>query len=445
MNKKIITILALITIFGVGLGTGYFVTVKYFHKSSHEEMEKHETPGAIKEAKAEEQLYTCPMHPFIITEAPGACPICGMALVSVKGDSGGSVGDENAIRIDPVVRQNMGVRTGVAKRAQLKKNIRTVGMVSYDETAISSVNTKIDGWIEKLFVNETGQFVKAGEPLLEIYSPELLSSQKELLIAIKHYEEVKSSPYEEVVEGAKSLIEASKDRLRLWDITERELLALEQSGKVKKTLTIYAPGSGVVIEKNAFLGTHVSPGTELYRVADISRVWVDADIYEFEMPWVKKGQRAKVVLDYIPGKTFTGKVSYIYPYLEEKTKTVKVRIVIPNPGFSLKPNMYAHVEIESRLADGALLVPTEAVLRTGMKNIIFVEKEEGKFLPREVTLGVETGNGSVQVLEGIEESDKIVLSGQFMLDSESSIREAIRKMTAGGKEGSTEGMEHIGH
>jgi Cu(I)/Ag(I) efflux system membrane fusion protein/cobalt-zinc-cadmium efflux system membrane fusion protein len=445
MNKKIITILALSTIFGVGIGTGYFVTVKYLHTSPFKEMEGHDTPGALKEANAEEHLYTCPMHPFIITEAPGACPICGMTLVSVKGDSGGSEGDENAIRIDPVVRQNMGVRTGVAKRGQLKKIIRTVGMVSYDETAISSVNTKIAGWIEKLFVDETGQFVKAGEPLLEIYSPELLSAQKELLIAIKHYEEVKSSPYEEVVVGAKSLIEASKDRLRLWDITEKELLTLEQSGKVKKTMTIYAPGSGVVIVKKAFLGTHVRPGTELYRVADISRVWVDADIYEFEIPWVKKGQSAKVVLDYIPGKTYAGKVSYIYPYLEEKTKTVKVRIVIPNPGFSLKPDMYAHVEIESKLGDGALMVPTEAVLRTGVKNIVFIEKEEGKFIPREVKLGVETGNGSVQILEGIEENDTIVLSGQFMLDSESSIREAIRKMTAGGGEGPKEGMEHIGH
>ncbi|NIS74150.1 MAG: efflux RND transporter periplasmic adaptor subunit [Deltaproteobacteria bacterium] len=339
----------------------------------------------------------------------------------------------------------MGVRTGVAKRAQLKKIIRTVGMVNYDETKIASVNTKIVGWIEKLFVNETGQFVKAGEPLLEIYSPELVSAQKELLIAIKHYEEVKTSPYEEVVEGARALIEAAKDRLRLWDITEKELLALEQSGKVKKTLTIYSPSSGVVIDKKAFLGTHVTPGTDLYRVADISSVWVDADVYEFEMPWVKKGQRAKVALDYIPGKVLTGKVSYIYPYLDEKTKTVKVRINIPNKDFSLKPDMYAHVEIESNLGDGALMVPTEAVLRTGMKNIIFIEREEGKFVPREVKTGVETGNGSVQILEGIEENDTIVLSGQFMLDSESSIREAIRKMTAGGGEGSTKGMEHIGH
>lgn len=445
MNKKIFSIIVFFIIFGVGIGTGYFVTVNYLHKSSHVEMEKHETLGGMKEAKAEEQLYTCPMHPFIITEAPGACPICGMTLVPVKGDSGGSVGDENAIRIDPVVRQNMGVRTGVAKRAQLKKIIRTVGMVNYDETKIASVNTKIEGWIEKLFVNETGQFVKAGEPLLEIYSPELVSAQKELLIAIKHYEEVKTSPYEEVVEGAKALIEAAKDRLRLWDIKDRDLLALEQNGEVKKRLTIYSPSSGVVIDKKVFLGTHVMPGADLYRVANISTVWVDADIYEFELPWIKEGQRAKVVLDFIPGKSYRGKVSYIYPFLDEKTKTVKVRIDISNKDFSLKPDMYAHVEIESNLGDGALMVPTEAVLRTGMKNIIFIEREEGKFVPREVKIGVETGNGSVQILEGIEENDTIVLSGQFMLDSESSIREAIRKMTAGGGEGSTEGMEHIGH
>jgi RND family efflux transporter MFP subunit len=445
MNRRILTILAIIIIFGFGIGTGYFVTVKYLHTSPRSGMEGKGDLEGVMEAKAEEQLYTCPMHPFIITEAPGACPICGMALVSVKGDSGRSVGDENAIRIDPVVKQNMGVRTGVAKRSQLKKVLRTVGMVNYDETGISSVNTKIAGWIEMLFVDETGQFVKAGEPLLEIYSPELVSAQKELLIAIKHYEEVKTSPYEEVVEGARALIEAAKDRLRLWDITEKELIALEQSGKVKKTMTIYSPSSGVVIDKKALLGAHVRPGIDLYKVADISTVWVDADIYEFEMPWVKKGQRAKVTLDFIPGKSYRGKVSYIYPFLDEKTKTVKVRIVISNPGFSLKPDMYAHVEIESNLGDGALIVPSEAVLRTGVKNIIFIEKEEGKFVPREVMLGVETGNGSVQILDGIEENDTIVLSGQFMLDSESSIREAIRKMTAGGNEGSTKSMEHIGH
>ncbi|NIO16041.1 MAG: efflux RND transporter periplasmic adaptor subunit [Deltaproteobacteria bacterium] len=443
MSRKIVIALAIFIVFVVGLGGGYFFTVKFLHRSPHVET-MDTTMGGTKEAKAEEQLYTCPMHPFIITEEPGSCPICGMTLVAVKG-GGEGMEDENAIRIDPVVRQNMGVRTGVAKRGQLKKIIRTVGMVTYDETKISTVNTKIAGWIENLFVDKTGQFVKAGEPLLEIYSPELVSAQKELLIAARHYEEVKTSPYEEVVERAETLIEASKDRLRLWDITDKELLALERSGNVKKTLTIYSPNSGVVIGKKAFLGTHVMPGAELFRVADISNVWIDADIYEFELSWVKTGQRANVILDYIPGKTFTGKVSYIYPYLEAETKTIKVRIEMPNPRFFLKPDMYAHVELESKLGDQALLIPSEAVLRTGVKNIVFVEKTEGKFVPRNVTLGVETGNGTVQILEGIEENEKIVLSGQFMLDSESSIREAIRKMTAGGGEGSPKGKEHLGH
>lgn len=444
MSRKIVITLAIVLVFGVGLGTGYLFTVKYLHRSPHTDMNDTKV-GGMKEAKAEEQLYTCPMHPFIITEEPGACPICGMALVAVKGDGGEGMADENAIRIDPVVKQNMGVRTGLATVGPMKKLIRTVGMVGYDETKIAAVNTKIGGWIEKLLVDETGQFVRAGEPLLEIYSPELVSAQKELLIAARHYEEVKTSPYKEVIERAESLVEAAEDRLRLWDITEKELLALERSGNVKKTLTIYSPNSGVVFEKKAFLGTRVMPGEDLYRVADISTVWIDADIYEFELPWVRKGQLATVDLDYIPGKTFKGRISYIYPYLDEKSNTAKVRVEIPNGNYELKPEMYAHVEIESVLAEEALLIPSEAVIRTGLRNIVFVERKEGEFLPREVTLGVETGNGTVQVLEGLDADEKIVLSGQFMLDSESSIREAIRKMTEGGGEGSMKGMGHAGH
>lgn len=445
MNKKVYWFLAIVLVFGVGIGTGYLVTVKYLHKSPHMAMEGQENQESLMEAKAEDQLYTCPMHPFIITDAPGACPICGMALVQVKGDAGQGGSDENAIRIDPVVKQNMGVRTGLATIGPMEKTVRTVGMVVYDETKITSVNTKIAGWIEKLYVDQTGQFVKAGEPLLEIYSPELVSAQKELLIAKKHFEAVKDSPFPEVVTSAIALLEAAKDRLRFWDINEKDLAALEREGKVKKRLTIYSPSSGVVVEKKAFLGTRVMTGTDLYRVADISTVWIDADIYEFELPWIQKGQNAKVELDYIPGKTFRGKVSYIYPYLDEKTKTIKVRIVISNRDFYLKPDMFAHVEIESKLSYNALMIPSEAIIRTGVRNVVFVEEEEGKFVPREVKIGVDTGNGSVQILEGLGKNEKIVLSGQFMLDSESSIREAIRKMTAGGKEGSTEGMGHSGH
>lgn len=444
MNRKIYLFLAVVLIFGVGIGTGYFATVHYLHRPSRMAMEGQGAGKEEMEDKAESQLFTCPMHPFIITEDPGACPICGMALVPVKGDSGGAP-DEDAIKIDSVVRQNMGVRTGFPRSDRLEKVIRTVGQVTYDETKISSVNTKIPGWIEKLHVDQTGQLVKEGEPLIEIYSPELVSAQRELLIAIKHREEVKDSPFRDVVSGATALVEAARERLMLWDVSEVEIAKLEQSGSVRKTLTLNSPASGVVVLKNAFLGTYVMRGAELYRIADISRVWVDADVYEFELPWVKKGQKATVTLDYIPGKMFRGTVSYIYPYVDEKTKTIKVRVEIPNPGLYLKPDMFAHVDIESVLGEGALMIPTEAVIRTGVRNIVFVERDEGTFVPREVKLGVDTGNGSVQVLEGLDGGDRIVLSGQFMLDSESSIREAIRKMTAGGGEGSMEGTGHAGH
>ncbi|RMG59219.1 MAG: efflux RND transporter periplasmic adaptor subunit [Deltaproteobacteria bacterium] len=447
---KIALIIAAALIIG-GAG-GYFLSGKLSGRHGEMKMEaKHASPEKTAQGekgaaeKPSKTLYTCPMHPFIITEEPGACPICGMTLVPVKGGGEEKAEEENAIKISPVVKQNMGIRTGVVEEKPLVRLVRTYGRVTYDEKKISVVNTKVMGWIEKLYVNETGQFVKKGDPLLEIYSPGLVATEREYLIALEHREEVQGSPYREVVESAEKLLQAARERLLLWDIGEDEIAKLEKTRRVEKTLTITSPATGFVIAKNAFEGTHVKKGAELFRVADLSTLWVEGDVYEFELPWVRVGQDVDVTLDYIPGRTFHGKISYIYPYLEGKTRTARVRVEVENEGNVLKPDMYAHLTIHADLKKTSLVVPTEAVLRTGVRNIVFIEKGEGEFIPREVTLGVDLGDGLVEVASGLERGEKIVLSGQFMLDSESSIREAIRKMRSSGQESGAESTGHQGH
>ncbi len=444
MKKGTLIALVIVALI-LGMAGGYFLSTQFGLLSGTGSETAVSKSAEKAEAKQEKkgQLYTCPMHPFIITEEPGACPICGMTLVPVKGDAGAKE-EEEAIKISPVVKQNMGVRLGEVTERPLVRLVRTYGRLTYNEREISVVNTKVMGWIEKLYVNETGMFVKKGDPLLEIYSPSLVSAQKEYLIALEHYEEVKNSPYKEIVEAARRMLKSARERLKLWDIEEDEIDQLEKTRVVKKRLVIYSPVTGYVIDKKAFLGTHVKKGAELFKIADLRTLWLEGDVYEYELPWIRVGQKVDVTLDYIPGRVFTGRISYIYPYLQGKTRTAKVRVEVRNEGTLLKPDMYAHLTIRADARRKALTVPTEAVIRTGVRNIVFVEKGEGEFVAKEVTLGLETGDGMVEIVSGLEKGEKIVLSGQFMLDSESSIREAIRKMSSGGG-GSMKGMEHVGH
>lgn len=430
-------------------------------------------PGAAKTAKAEEKKqYTCSMHPFVVTDQPGSCPICGMTLVPVKsasastGTGGGGEkkekkirfwvapmdpnyrsdqpgkspmgmdlvpvyeeegGEEGTIRVDPNTIQSIGVRTAVVRAGELIKTIRTVGRVAYDERRISTVNSKVNGWIEKLHVNTTGEEVQKGAPLIDIYSPDLVSAQQEYLIAHKHYEEVRNSPFPDVVRGAAAMLDSAKKRLAFWDITEEQIAEVERSGNVRKTLTLYSPFRGVVVSKAAFDGSKVMAGMELFRIADLSRVWVMGDVYEYELPWVKPGIPATVTLDYLPGKKYRGTVAYVYPYLEGKTRTATVRVELPNPGLELKPDMYAHIELAPRVGGKSILIPSEAVIRSGIRNVVFVARGEGRFEPREITLGLEGEEGTVQVLKGLAAGDNVVVSSQFLLDSESSLKEALKK------------------
>ncbi len=373
------------------------------------------------------KYWAAPMDPAYIRNEPGKSPM-GMDLVPVYEEEGDEKEPASTIRIDPVTIQNMGVRIRRVKRKPLVKHIRAFGNITYDERRIYAVNTKFNGWIEKLYVNFIGEKVKKGQPLFDIYSPELVTAQEEYLLSLQHNASLKESSYPSIREGAQRLLKASHTRLRYWDLTEKQIKKIENTGNIQKTLTIYSPDSGVVIKKIAFQGHHVKAGEHLYEIADLSKVWVDVDIYEYELPWIKKGMVAKMELSYIPGKIFTGNVLYVYPFLTAKTRTARLRLEFPNPDYQLKPDMYANVNLESTVSGDSLVIPQEAVIDSGVRKVVFVALGKGKFQPREVKLGLEGNDNEFQVLEGLRENEQIVISAQFMLDSESRLREAIQKM-----------------
>jgi Cu(I)/Ag(I) efflux system membrane fusion protein len=328
--------------------------------------------------------------------------------------------------VSPDKQQLLGVRTTTVEARLLSKTVRTVGTITYDETRITRVQSKIEGWVEKLYANYTGKFVQKGQPLFTMYSPDLLATQGEYILALKSHERLSGSSIPEVRAGADALVEASKQRLMLWDISDQQIRDLEQKRQPQRTLTFYAPNSGFVIKKDINEGMKIMPDKELYTIADLSTVWVDADVYESEISIIKVGQQAILNLSYYPEDTFRGKISYIYPYLDEKTRTVKVRLEFPNPGLKLKPDMYVNAEI--KIDSGKhLAVPEEAVLDTGMRKVIFLDKGNGRFEPKEIKLGSKL-DGFYQVLSGVQEGEKIAASSVFLLDSESRLSEAMGAM-----------------
>jgi multidrug efflux pump subunit AcrA (membrane-fusion protein) len=350
----------------------------------------------------------------------------GMDLVPVCPGEGG--GEGAGIRVDPAVVQSIGVRTALVERRDLARHIRTVGRVTYDERLVSHIHTKFQGWIERLYVKSEGDRVDHGQPLLEIYSPDLVSTQEELLQAVRYRHNTSGSPFPDVVEGGESLYRAARRRLELFDIPDRDIQRLLDTGQVRKTLTLYAPNAGVVTRLMVREGMEVNPNDNLYTIADLSRVWIQADVYEYELPWVERGQHARVELSYLPGAEFDGEVTYVYPFLEPKTRTARVRVELPNPDGVLKPDMYANVTIDTPVLHDAVVVPDEAVIRSGRRSLLIVDRGEGRFEPREVELGVSSGEGSVQVTRGVQPGERIVTSGQFLIDSESRLRAAVEQM-----------------
>jgi RND family efflux transporter MFP subunit len=335
--------------------------------------------------------------------------------------------DKGAIKIDPVMVQNIGVRTTKVSRGPLHATIRIEGHVTYDEKRVKHIHTKVSGWVERLFVDTTGEEVHKGQELLTIYSPELMATQEEYLQALKYREKTSSSRFAEVVRGGGTLIEATRERLLLMDIDPEQIKALEKRAEVQKNMLLRSPTSGIVIKKHVLDGMKVNPGMELYTIADLSRVWVLASVYEYEVPFLKVGQEAEMSLPYEPGAKYKGRITFIYPYLSARTRTVQVRMEFKNPGLKLKPDMYADVVIKTKMSDDAILVPSEAVIRTGSRNVVITALGRGKFLPKEVTLGPEGGE-FVQIISGLNEGETVVTSGQFLIDSESNLREAINKM-----------------
>lgn len=373
------------------------------------------------------KYWVAPMDPKYIRNEPGQSPM-GMDLVPVYEEEGEDKEPASTIRIDPVTIQNMGVRYGRVKRKQLVKSIRTFGGITYDETRVYTVNTKFNGWIEKLYVNSMGEKVRKGQPLFTIYSPELFSAQQDYLLAFQQRGGMLKSGSASTRRDAKRMLSASRTRLEYWDLTEQQIQEIEKQGKIRKTITIYSPASGVVTKKIAFKGHYVKAGAHQYEIADLSTVWVDVDIYEYELPWVRKGMPAQMDLPYVPGMRFNGKILFIYPYLDSNTRTARLRLAFDNSNGALKPGMYANIHLQASLSDKALAIPLEAVIDSGVRKLVFVARDKGKFEPREVELGIEAENYEVQVLSGLSEGEKIVVSGQFMLDSESRLREAIQKM-----------------
>jgi len=316
-------------------------------------------------------------------------------------------------------RQLIGVRTAAAVLSTLDKRIRTVGKVEVDETRLAFVNTKIAGWVKKLFVNFTGDRVVKGQPLLSIYSPDLVTAQEEYLLALRSRTTV-SGGIAEVQASQLSLVDSSKRRLLLWDITEEQIAGLEKTGKTQTEMTINAPLSGIVLEKMVLDGAYIIPGMNLYKIADLATVWIIADVYEYEVPLVKVGQQVRLTQPYSSGAALHATVSFINPVLDPMTRTVKVRIAVQNPGLVLKPDMFVNVEIAAS-SRTRLVIPRSAVLDSGTRQIVYVEKEPGVFELRNVTLGAR-GENEVEVLSGIKKGERVVTSGNFLIDSESQLQ-----------------------
>ena len=334
--------------------------------------------------------------------------------------------DGSMIAIPPERLHTIGVKYELVTSRPLEKLIRTVGRVAVDERRLAKVTIKFHGWIEELFVSALGDHVEKGQRLFTIYSPDLVASQEEYLLAVRGQKQMGSSEFPEVAQGSKDLLEASKRRFQLWDITEDHIRELEQTGKVLKSLPIHSPITGTVIKKEALAGAHVDPGQELYTIADLSHIWILADIYEYELSFVKAGQRAAATLSYDPGTVLTGHLGFIYPTLDPKTRTAKVRFELDNADEKLKPDMYANVELRVNLGT-RLAIPQEAIIESGQKQVVFLHHGGGRLEPRLIKTGVKTGEWS-EVLAGLKEGEHIVTSANFLIDSESRLKAVVDSM-----------------
>ncbi|HEV2131049.1 MAG TPA: efflux RND transporter periplasmic adaptor subunit, partial [Longimicrobiaceae bacterium] len=338
-------------------------------------------------------------------QTPAAAEMEGMEMGGME-MSGMQMGD-GTVRIDPQMVRSLGITLATAELGPVRREIRTTGNVTFDETRLSTISPKFGGFVERLYVDFTGQAVRRGQPLLEIYSPELVSAQEELLAAARLERQLAQSAAPGVAERSGGLVEAARRRLLLWDISPAQIQQIERTGQVRRTLTLHAPFTGFVVEKNVQQGQSVQPGEALYRLADLAQVWVEADVYEQDLRFVRLGEPVSVEIAAYPAERFTGRVSYIYPEVRPDTRTARVRIQLANPGGRIKPGMFAMVQLDAPEAERALLVPRDAVMRTGTRDIVFVEQSPGTYELREVRVGSEV-NGNVQIVSGLLAGERVV-------------------------------------
>lgn len=443
MNNKIIAIIVVVAVVA-GWGVSSMMT------SNSGSSNKMDT--AVEHAgKHSDPNYVCPMHPQIIKGEPGNCPICGMDLIEIEEekptakkerkvlywvapmdanyrrdepgkspmgmdlvpfyepDESGAV-----VTISPAMINNMGVRSTTVEKGKLWRRIDTVGYIDYDETKLSHVHLRTDGWIQKLFTQSEGERVKKGAKLFEFYSPSIVNAMEEYVQALNS--------------KSRSLIRASTDRLQSLGVSHQQINTLAKTRRVPQTVTVFAPQDGVVSKLKVREGMYVKPGTVTMSLADLSSVWLLAEVFERQANWVKVGQFADVTLGFIPGKTWEGKVEYVYPQLDSKTRTLKARLSFENPGELLKPNMFAKVEIYGGAKKDLITIPSEALIRTGKDQRVIIDLGEGRFVPREVVAGMESG-GHIEIKEGLREGDRVVLSGHFLIDSEASLKASLMRMT----------------
>jgi RND family efflux transporter MFP subunit len=395
--------------------------------------------------------YHCPMHPTIVTDQPGDCPICGMKLVPLKHDAGDSTAAGGpsstvpglaVVSITPQSRQVMGLQLGTVERRELSREVRTSARIVADETRLHHVTLKVDGWVNELFASFTGQEVKMGDPLLTIYSPDLVSAQREYVTALEARDRMSSASDPGASRSADEMVIAAKRRLELWDMSGEQIYRLDTTRDVEKYVTLFAHGSGVVIDRNIVAGHKVLAGEVLMTIADLTRVWGDADIYQSDLPYVTVGMPLELSLPYWPDKTFRGKVIFVSPTLDPETRTLRARLEIPNPELLLRPGMYGDASLFYRLGE-KLSIPASAVMFSGKRSYAFRDTGDGHLVPTLITVGTR-GDGWYEVIEGLTEGDRIVVSANFLVDSESSLKAALEAMT-GERDTSQTEDQHKGH
>ncbi|MHC1727485.1 MAG: efflux RND transporter periplasmic adaptor subunit [Syntrophobacteraceae bacterium] len=384
-------------------------------------------------AKKEPKIlyYADPMNPSNKSDKPGKAP-CGMDLVPIYDEEPESSDalPPGSIRISPEKQQMIGVQFGEASEMALSRTVRAVGRATYDETMIHHIHTRFEGYVDKVFVDFTGKLVKKGQPLLSIYSPELVATQQELLVAKKSSEIMQKSQFEGIASQSRALYKSTRERLKLWEISDQQVKEIERQGSPIRAITLHSHIDGFVIVRNVFAGHQVKPEMELYTIADLSNVWIITEIYEYEIAAIHLGQTAQVTFPSFPGQIFTGKITYIAPELDAKTRTARVRIELPNKEFRIKPDMFANVEVKVNYGK-KLSIPQEAVLDSGGSQTVFVAREGGYFEPRKISLGPKVDDRYI-VLNGVAAGEKVVTSANFLIDSESQLKTVTGSMAGGG-------------